>query len=167
HSIPSLDDFLDEQVCGSKDSLFANLDKCVFCTQEVTFLGFVVGSHGVKVDKEKFPNRRAMIVKDDGEVASDSLHGETSTSSECHVLGNLCSIIIDGGSCVNVSSERLVEVTFTLGKYEDKVLCDVVPMEATHLLLDRPRFSFVHMEQKVVLKPLSQRVAKEDQNKMR
>ncbi|RDY14579.1 hypothetical protein CR513_00344, partial [Mucuna pruriens] len=28
--------------------------------------------------------------------------------SRCHVLGNLCSIIIDGGSCVNLASETLV-----------------------------------------------------------
>ncbi|RDY03705.1 Retrovirus-related Pol polyprotein from transposon 17.6, partial [Mucuna pruriens] len=36
-----------------KEILFANLDKCVFCTQEVTFLDFVVGSHGIKVNEEK------------------------------------------------------------------------------------------------------------------
>ncbi|RDX97853.1 hypothetical protein CR513_19332, partial [Mucuna pruriens] len=78
------------------------------------------------------------------------------------VLGNLCSVIIDGGSCVNVASERLVkklalpttvhprfekgdflvdrqaEVAFTLGAYDDRVVCDVVPIEDTHLLLGRP-----------------------------
>ncbi|RDX73843.1 Retrovirus-related Pol polyprotein from transposon 17.6, partial [Mucuna pruriens] len=37
-----------------KKTLFANLEKCVFCTNEVTFLSFVVvGSHEVKVDEEK------------------------------------------------------------------------------------------------------------------
>ncbi|RDX74357.1 Retrovirus-related Pol polyprotein from transposon 17.6, partial [Mucuna pruriens] len=36
-----------------KETLFANLDKCVFYTPKVTFLDFVVGSHGVKVDEEK------------------------------------------------------------------------------------------------------------------
>ncbi|RDX96922.1 hypothetical protein CR513_20350, partial [Mucuna pruriens] len=36
-----------------KDSFYTNLDKCNFCTREVVFLGFIVGSHGVKVDKEK------------------------------------------------------------------------------------------------------------------
>ncbi|RDY12527.1 Retrovirus-related Pol polyprotein from transposon 17.6, partial [Mucuna pruriens] len=36
-----------------KETLFSNLDKCVFCIQEVTFLGFVVSYHGVKVDEEK------------------------------------------------------------------------------------------------------------------
>ena len=31
-----------------------------------------------------------------------------------------------------------VLVTFQIGKYEDEVLCDVVPIEATHILLGRP-----------------------------
>ncbi|RDY04708.1 hypothetical protein CR513_11556, partial [Mucuna pruriens] len=34
--------------------------------------------------------------------------------------------------------DKQVEVTFTPGGYEDRVLHDVVPMEATHLLLGRP-----------------------------
>ncbi|RDX94203.1 Retrovirus-related Pol polyprotein from transposon 17.6, partial [Mucuna pruriens] len=36
-----------------KETLFPNLKKCIFCTNEVVFLGFVVGSHGFKVDSEK------------------------------------------------------------------------------------------------------------------
>ncbi|RDX85279.1 Retrovirus-related Pol polyprotein from transposon 17.6, partial [Mucuna pruriens] len=36
-----------------KETLFANLDKSVFCTHEVIFLGFVVGYHGVNIDEEK------------------------------------------------------------------------------------------------------------------
>jgi len=28
-------------------------------------------------------------------------------------------------------------ITFAIGKYQDEVLCDVVPMEATHILLGR------------------------------
>ncbi|RDX83285.1 Retrovirus-related Pol polyprotein from transposon 17.6, partial [Mucuna pruriens] len=36
-----------------KETLFANLENCVFCTHKVTFHGFVVGSHRVKVDEEK------------------------------------------------------------------------------------------------------------------
>ncbi|RDY04460.1 hypothetical protein CR513_11826, partial [Mucuna pruriens] len=81
------------------------------------------------------PNKRAMILSDNSEIESDSSCGDTSTSrdllmvkrligsqvieeaetqrenifhSKCHVLGNLHSVIIDGGSCVNVVSERLV-----------------------------------------------------------
>ncbi|RDY03940.1 hypothetical protein CR513_12402, partial [Mucuna pruriens] len=34
--------------------------------------------------------------------------------------------------------DKQVEVMFTLGGYKDKVVCDVVPMEAIHLLLGRP-----------------------------
>lgn len=33
--------------------LYAKLPKCVFCVDEVVFLGFVVGRDGVKVDEEK------------------------------------------------------------------------------------------------------------------
>ena len=74
-------------------------------------------------------------------------------------------VIIDGGSCTNVASARIVsklnlatkphprpyklqwlskggevqvrqqvEVDVSIGKYNDKVLCDAVPMEASHLL---------------------------------
>ncbi|RDX89946.1 hypothetical protein CR513_28244, partial [Mucuna pruriens] len=95
------------------------------------------------------PNRRIMIVKDDGEIDSVSSLGELSSSSEvkshsdgshyeedslivrklmnshvgeevetqrenmfhsrCLILGSLCSMIINEGSCVNVASERLVK----------------------------------------------------------
>ena len=87
----------------------------------------------------------------------------------CHVQNNVCSVIIDGGSCTNVASTTLVEklglptskhprpynlqwlndsgevrvnkqvlVSFRIGKYEDEVFCDVVPMQAGHLLSRRP-----------------------------
>jgi len=36
-----------------KEHLFANLKKCVFCTDHVIFLGFVVSSKGIHVDDEK------------------------------------------------------------------------------------------------------------------
>ncbi|CAL9213085.1 unnamed protein product, partial [Arabidopsis halleri] len=31
-----------------------------------------------------------------------------------------------------------VTIPFSVGKYQDEVLCDVVPMQAGHLLLGRP-----------------------------
>ncbi|RDX72337.1 hypothetical protein CR513_48199, partial [Mucuna pruriens] len=62
--------------------------------------------------------------------------------------------IINGGSNINVTSLRLVEklgiptlphskpyklrqvlVDLTIGNHSDEVICDVVPMEATHILL--------------------------------
>ncbi|XP_019435361.1 PREDICTED: uncharacterized protein LOC109341845, partial [Lupinus angustifolius] len=89
--------------------------------------------------------------------------------ARCLVQGNICTLIIDGGSCANVVSTRTVsklklitkahptpyrlqwlndvgemvvnkqvEVPFSIGKYEDIVLCDVVNMEASHMLLGRP-----------------------------
>jgi len=36
-----------------KECLYANLEKCTFCTNKVVFLGFVVSAHGVEVDEEK------------------------------------------------------------------------------------------------------------------
>jgi len=33
---------------------------------------------------------------------------------------------------------KQVLITFAIGKYKDEVLCDVVSMEATHILLARP-----------------------------
>ena len=37
----------------SEQKLYANLDKCTFCTDKVVFLGFVVLGPGVEVDEEK------------------------------------------------------------------------------------------------------------------
>jgi hypothetical protein len=33
--------------------LFGNLEKCTFCTDRVSFLGYIVTSHGIEVDKSK------------------------------------------------------------------------------------------------------------------
>ena len=37
-----------------------------------------------------------------------------------------------------VKVTQQVEVCFTIGRYNDRVMFDVVPMEATHILLGRP-----------------------------
>ncbi|RDY13209.1 hypothetical protein CR513_01902, partial [Mucuna pruriens] len=72
--------------------------------------------------------------------------------------------------------DKQAKVTFTLGGYEDKVVCLMVPMEVAYLLLGRPwqydkrvihdgvtnMFTFVHLGQTVVLKPLSRREVHED-----
>jgi len=89
--------------------------------------------------------------------------------TRCLVNDKLCSLIVDGGSCTNVASTRVVEklglptishanpyklkwlskegeilvnkqvlIAFSIGKYKDEVLCDVVPLEATHILLGKP-----------------------------
>ncbi|RDX75423.1 hypothetical protein CR513_44692, partial [Mucuna pruriens] len=77
--------------------------------------------------------------------------------------------------------DKQVPIALTLGKYRDEILCDVVPMEATHVLLGRPwqfdrtvthdgvtnKFSFVHKGNKITLKLLTPRKVIEDQIKMK
>ncbi|KAK9724128.1 hypothetical protein RND81_05G050200 [Saponaria officinalis] len=87
--------------------------------------------------------------------------------SRCTIQGRVCNLIIDGESCTNVASTTMVNkntqdhptpyklrwlnkgaevrvdkqclIPFYIGNvYRDEVLCDVVPMDASHLLLDRP-----------------------------
>ena len=36
-----------------KEKLYANLKKCIFCTNELTFHGYVVNDKGIHVDQEK------------------------------------------------------------------------------------------------------------------
>ena len=99
----------------------------------------------------------------------DDTQRENIFHTRCLINNKLCSLIIDGGSCTNLASTRVVEkldlpiishtkpyklqwlsaegeimvnkqvlINFAIGEYKDEVLCDVVPMEATHLLLGRP-----------------------------
>ena len=75
---------------------------------------------------------------------------------------------------------KQVLVSFSIGRYSDKVLCDVVPMHAGHILLGRPwqydrkvmhdglrnRCSFVKDGRSVTLVPLSPKQVYEDQMKL-
>jgi hypothetical protein len=201
------------------------------------------------------PNRRVMIMRDNGEVMTESeddsdgmpelvdasdddgvvypVTGESLVAkralnthikvddaeqqrenifhTRCHVNNKVCSMIIDGGSCTNVASTILVEklnlptlkhsrpyklqwlndcgevrvdrqvlVTFSIGKYLDEVLCDVVPMHAGHILLGRPwqydrraihdgfknMYSFVKEGKTIKLAPLTPSQVYEDQLKL-
>ncbi|RDX99852.1 hypothetical protein CR513_17032, partial [Mucuna pruriens] len=135
----------------------------------------------------QFPNKRTMILKENGEIESESSQEESTSESQFSseeapyeedllmklpnskrkyfsFLGKCCSLIIDYGSSVNVASlrmeklsistlphpkpyklqwlskqgETIVLLAITLGKYKDEILCDMVPMEATHIHLGRP-----------------------------
>jgi len=131
--------------------------------------------------------------------------------SRCHINDKLCLLLIDNGSCVNVASTRIMEnlglktiphakpyklswlkkedikvtqqvlIIFSIGNFKDEVLCDVVPMEATHILLGRPwqfnrkvfydghanTYAFSFQGKKFTLLPLSPNQANEDQNKVK
>ncbi|XP_052181971.1 uncharacterized protein LOC127794765 [Diospyros lotus] len=118
------------------------------------------------VDRELLVAKRALSVQ----VKTDAKEQrENIFHTRCHVNDKVCSMIIDGGSCTNVASTSLVEklnlmtlkhprpyklqwlndcgefkvtkqvfVSFSIGKYTDEVLCDVLPMHAGHILLGRP-----------------------------
>jgi hypothetical protein len=72
---------------------------------------------------------------------------------------------------------KQVKVAFSIGRYSDEVLCDVVPMQVGHILLGRPwqyderviydgyknRYSFKMGDQSFILAPLSPKEAHEDQ----
>ena len=113
--------------------------------------------------------RRALNVQVKEDNEGVRLQRENLFYTRCLVEGKVCSLIIDGGSCVNVASTLFVDklglettkhprpyrlqwlnnsgevkvtkqvrVPFTIGRYHDEVNCDVVPMQASHLLLGRP-----------------------------
>ncbi|XP_019059089.1 PREDICTED: uncharacterized protein LOC104822532 [Tarenaya hassleriana] len=155
------------------------------------------------------PNRRVMVLRDDGEIETEAecdtesmpslkddfeeqlpakgealvirrilnlkakeeevVQRENIFYTRCLIQNKVCSVIVDGGSCTNVASATMVEklnlqptkhpkpyrlqwlndsgevkvskqvrVPFCIRKYEDEILCDVVPMQASHLLLGRP-----------------------------
>ena len=79
-----------------------------------------------------------------------------------------------------IGVNKQVKICFSIGNYHDFALCDVVPMEAIHMLLGRPwqfdkranhdrysnKYSFVHNEWKVTLVPLSPREVCEDKKKI-
>jgi hypothetical protein len=119
--------------------------------------------------------------------------------TKCVIKERSCRMITDGGSCNLASSDmvdklalstkphprpyhihwlnnsgkgkitKLVRLNFAIGPYHDVVECDVVPMQAYHILLGRPwqfdkdsmhhgrlnQYSFLHHDKKLVLHPMS------------
>lgn len=76
-----------------------------------------------------------------------------------------------------VRVHKQVLISFGIGRYIDDVLCDVVPMQATHIILGRPwqfdkrvnfdgflnKYSFMHNGKKITLAPLTPQQVHEDQ----
>jgi len=82
---------------------------------------------------------------------------------------------------VEIIVNKQVLIAFSIGKYKNEVLCDVVPMEVTHILLGRPwqydrkilhdcltnKISFTFHGHRVTLKSLSPKEVHENQLKMK
>ncbi|KAF7814914.1 Transposon Ty3-G Gag-Pol polyprotein [Senna tora] len=165
-------------------------------------------------DVEYHVKRESLVVRGvlNSNVKEESLEQrENIFHTRCLIMGKMCSMIIDGGSCADVASTTLIDklglkcekhsapyrlqwlndsgkvkvtkqvvIAFSIGKYEDEVICDVVPMQASHLLLGRPwqfdrrvvhdgyknRYSFEHNGHKFTLAPLSPKEVYLDQMKL-
>jgi len=77
--------------------------------------------------------------------------------------------------------DKQVKVSLSVGNYKDEILCDVVPMEACNILLGRPwqfdkkiihngltnKITFTHGEKKFVLYPLTPSQVVNDQVQMK
>ncbi|RDX68846.1 hypothetical protein CR513_52120, partial [Mucuna pruriens] len=153
------------------------LHKAIQVERQLNDVEVVEPINGVVLD-----TRRALSIqlKEDGDVEPRKHISHT----RCLVLGQMCSMILDGGSCTNVASTLLVQkinlqtpkhprtcklqwlssigevkvdkqvlVPFAIANYKDEVLCDVVLMEAEHILLGRPQQ--LNHKLKITLTPLS------------
>ncbi|KAL5865002.1 hypothetical protein ACOSQ3_002516 [Xanthoceras sorbifolium] len=163
------------------------------------------------------PNKRVMVLKDDGGIESegesdgesmppledagdfeypvggellvarralsaqakedDEVQRENIFHTRCHVNDKLQWLNDSGEVRVN----KQVLVSFSIGKYKDEVVCDVVPMNAGHILLGRPwqfdrhvthdgytnRYSFVLHKRPIALVPLTPRQVYEDQVRLK
>ncbi|KAK4707338.1 hypothetical protein R3W88_033112 [Solanum pinnatisectum] len=116
----------------------------------------------------------------------DEGHRENLFHTRCVIKGKTYSMIIDGGKVVqmlqwlNDSGEVKVNKqcipSFNVGRYEDEILCDVLPMQACHVLLGQPwqydrdtthhgrknRYSLLYNCKKFTLAPLSSSQVFED-----
>ena len=110
-------------------------------------------------------------------VASTTLVEKLGLKCEKHPKPYKLQWLNDSGE---VKVTRQVVVPFSIGRYVDEVSCDVVPMQAGHLLLGRPwqfdrrvthdgyknRYSFCFNGKNVTLVPLSPNEVYQDQLKL-
>ncbi|KAL4364294.1 hypothetical protein GQ457_04G020430 [Hibiscus cannabinus] len=181
--------------------------------------GEIESEQDEEVESEVHTDHGDLEYADDGEVlvvkrslsiqcVEEEQQRENIFHTRFHIQGKVCSVIIYGGSCTNVSSSLLIEnlglattkhpqpyklqwlndggeikvtkqalIAFSVGKYCDEVFCDMVPMQASHLLLGRHwqfdrrvmhdgytnRYSFKHEGRYVTLAPLTPKQVHEDQ----
>ncbi|KAG2411305.1 hypothetical protein I3760_Q012900 [Carya illinoinensis] len=135
------------------------------------------------------PNRRVMIMRDNGEVMTESEDDRdgvpelVDASDDEGVIYAVSESLVASwlNDCGEVRVDRQVLVPFSIGRYQDEVLCDVVPMHAGHILLGRPwqydrrvthdgfknMYSFVKEGKTIKLAPLTPSQVYEDQLKLK
>ncbi|RDX93472.1 hypothetical protein CR513_24259, partial [Mucuna pruriens] len=96
------------------------------------------------------------------EKEKDKAQRENIFHNRCLSQGKMCSMIIDGGSCINVASTILMG-SIVIGKYKDELLC-VFDGKVTHNWYTNS-FCFIHNEMKITLAHLSSKQVFEDQIK--
>lgn len=100
--------------------------------------------------------------------AKEPTQRKTPFKTTCRSYGKICKVIVDSGSTENIVEVEMVDkhelkrfphtnpyklsrlskehvlvdekawVDFKIGEYKDRVLCDILPMDACHLFLGRP-----------------------------
>ncbi|XP_019096023.1 PREDICTED: uncharacterized protein LOC104779116 [Camelina sativa] len=107
-------------------------------------------------------------------VASETMVKKLRLTTEKHPKPYKLQWLNDDGE-MKVSIQ--VKIPIVIGKYEDEVLCDVLPMEASHILLGRPwqsdrrtshdgftnHYSFEFKGKKIILVPLTPHEVYQDQ----
>ena len=124
-----------------------------------------------------FQNKICSVIIDGGSctnVASTTMVEKLGMPTSKHPRPYKLKWLNDSGE---VRVNKQVLVSFSIGKYEDEVLCDVVLMQVGHLLLGRPwkfdrkvkhdgftnKYSFVHNQRTVTLVPLTPSQVYKDQ----
>eukprot|EP00253_Pinus_taeda_P009446 PITA_09446 len=93
-------------------------------------------------EEENIPERgeslvvRKFLLKPTKEIVEPSQR-ETLFKTVCKVQGKCCQMTTYSGNTDNLVSTEC-EVEFQLGKYKDKIVCNVMPMKVCHIFLGRP-----------------------------
>ncbi|RDX87172.1 hypothetical protein CR513_31395, partial [Mucuna pruriens] len=139
---------------------------------------------GVGYIASQCPNKRAMVMLDNGEIESESSSDdEMPPLEDCSdvevtepvnedILVTRCALSIqpkEDGDMEQLNIDNQVAMPFSIENYKDEVLCDVVLMEVGNIPLGRPWqldfkvthngytncLSFIYNELKITLTPLS------------
>nr|KYP31227.1 hypothetical protein KK1_048647 [Cajanus cajan] len=103
----------------------------------------------------------------------------TSLSQRDNIFHTRC--LVSKRICEELEVNQQVKVKFSIGDYKNKVLCDVIPMEACHIFLGRPsqfdkhtihdaltnKITFTHKNMEIVFNPLTPPLVFEDQKQMK